>query len=73
RGRAQGVAIRPLALPRGPIPLDPNAFYMCEALAGFDSFWASSPTRESELGEEFLWAKKYLRPPHILLSATQPN
>lgn len=26
RGRAQGARIRPLALPRGPIPLDPNAF-----------------------------------------------
>ena len=62
RGRAQGVAIRPLALPRGPIPLDPNAFYMCEALSGFDSCWDVLPTRESELGKEFLWVKKISLP-----------
>ena len=50
RGRAQGVAIRPLALPRGPIPLDPNAFYMYEALAGFDSYWAVSPKKDCKSG-----------------------
>ena len=71
-GGKKGVAIRPSPSP-GPLPFIPNAFYMCEALAGFDSCWASSPTRESELGKASLFPKKYLRPTQSLFSASRPN
>ena len=50
-GGKKGVAIRPYPSPR-PLPFIPNAFLMCEALTGFDSCWASSLTKESELGED---------------------
>ena len=42
-------------------------------LTGSDSYWVSSPTRGSELGKEFLLAKKHLRPTLSLSSTTQPN
>ena len=45
------IVVRPLALPLDPIPLHPNAFLMCEALPGFDLYWASSPKKDFELGE----------------------
>ena len=66
------IVVRPYPAP-GPPPFIPNAFLMCEALTGFDSCWAASKTKESELGEEFLLTKKKLRPIQILLSATRPN
>ncbi len=71
-GGKKGVAIRPYPSP-GPPPFIPNAFYMCEALTGFDSCWASSPTRKSELGKASLFPKKYLHPTQNLFSATRPN
>ena len=71
-GGKKGVAIRPYPSP-GPPPFIPNAFIKCGTLTGSDSCWASSPTRECELGEEFLLAKKKLRPTQNLLSSTQPN
>ena len=46
---------------------------MCEALPGFDSYWAVSPTRENELGEKSLLAKNYLRPTQNYSRAKKPN
>ena len=71
-GGKKGVAIRPYPSP-GPLPFIPNAFYMCEALTGFDSYWAVSPTRENELGEKSLLAKNYLRPTQNYSRAKKPN
>ena len=71
-GGKKGVAIRPYPSP-GPPPFIPNAFLKSGTLTGSDSCWASSPTRECELGEEFLLAKKKLRPTQNLLSSTRPN
>ena len=71
-GGKKGVAIRPYPSP-GPPPFIPNAFIKCGTLTGSDSCRASSPTRECELGEEFLLAKKKLRPTQNLLSSTRPN
>ena len=59
-GGKKGVAIRPYPSP-GPLPFIPNAFYMCEALTGFDSCWAVSRKEECKLGKKFLLAKKHLR------------
>ncbi len=64
-GGKKGVAIRPYPSP-GPPPFIPNAFYMCEALAGFDSCWAASRKEEYKLGEIFLLVEKYLRPTNNL-------
>ena len=55
-GGKKGVAIRPYPSP-GPLPFIPNAFYMCEALPGFDSCWAVSRKEECKLGKKFLLAK----------------
>ena len=55
-GGKKGVAIRPYPSP-GPLPFIPNAFYMCEALSGFDSCWAALRKKEIKLGIEFFLAK----------------
>ena len=60
-GEKKGVAIRPYPSP-GPPPFIPNAFLKCEALTGFDSYWAVSRKKEIELGNDFLFARKYLHP-----------
>ena len=44
-GGKKGVAIRPYPSP-GPLPFIPNAFLKSEALTGFDSYWAVSPTKK---------------------------
>ena len=62
---AYGVAISPLALPQGPIPLHPNAFYMCEALAGFDLYWASSLLNGFYMGEDISFEIKMLCPTYF--------
>ena len=64
-GGKKGVAIRPYPAP-GPPPFIPNAFLMCETLAGFDSYWATSRKEEYKLGEIFLLVEKYLRPTNNL-------
>ena len=55
------------------LPFIPNAFLQSGTLTGSDFYWVSSPTRGSELGKEFLLAKKHLRPTLSLSSTTQPN
>ena len=71
-GGKKGVAIRPYPSP-GPPPFIPNAFIKCGTLTGSDSCWAVSQTKEIELGEEFLLAKKKLRPIQNHSRAKKPN
>ena len=62
------VTYPPSAPSPGPHPPPPtNAFYMCEALPGFDSYWASLLLIDFELGKDTFSPIRILRPPHILL------
>ena len=40
-GKGIGRCESPSFLSPGPNPFHPNAFYMCEALTGFDLYWAA--------------------------------
>ena len=59
--------------PPGPPPLFWPRLSCKKMPAAFSTNWAVSPTREYELGEKFLLAKKKLRPTHNFSSTTHPN
>ena len=71
-GGKKGVAIRPYPSP-GPPPFIPNAFLKCEALTGFDSYWAVSRKKEIELDKKLSLAKKSLHPKQHQSRAKKPN
>ena len=58
---AWGLRFALCPFPGAPSPSTHNAFYMCEALPGFDSCWAASRKEECKLGKKFLLVKKHLR------------